>query len=99
MNLTAYIDNATNSELIVAAILILAGVFIAYMLFKILKYVMLITMIISGLFFFDVLNKEMFSEFDKKYKITESIDAFLNEHAGKDKGKNSILENINILKK
>jgi hypothetical protein len=96
MNLSTYIDNATFSELIIAFSLICAGLFTLYILFKVIKYVVIITMIIAGLFFFDVLNKEMFANINSEYKVTESVDKFLNKHTGKNKGLHDTLKKIKI---
>lgn len=66
-------ESILNSEIFIVSISVISFVLIFYLIYKILKYFILGLFLIGVLFYFDVINKENLTDFDKKYNISKTI--------------------------
>jgi hypothetical protein len=94
--LSTFFNTATNSELIIMGIITLASLAILYFVFKIIKYLLMISFLLSGLYFAGVLDSDAIQSFNTKYKISETFKNKLKSFTDKNDATGNLLEQYGL---
>jgi hypothetical protein len=80
-DLEKFMSDASGSEIMIALISIIATIALGYALFKIFKYLMMVLIIISGLYYFGIIDKGTIEKINNDYKIGENISKYMDNYS------------------